>query len=271
MPLHPNNPAPERILVYGPAGTSKTTGFLNIARMSQATQSPSRFYVLDSDFAMDRMLTGYPELTFSIFGDANYSNPDSRLHIFPVFDWRDYERAIREIQLRAKPHDWVSVDFISTAWTAVQEHYVNEVFHQDIGQYFLKVRKDLDKDAKSLGALEGWVDWQVINPLYRKWVNTLLYRGRYHVYATAKADNLSSDRNPTENAQVRQLFLRFQSKPVGQKDLPFQFHTVLLTGRRDNNWTLTTVKDRERFEASSLTVRNFTNDYLVDIAGWSLT
>lgn len=151
-----------------------------------------------------------------------------------------------------------------------------EVFHQDIGNYFLQVRKTLKDDAKSLGALEGWVDWQVINPLYKAWVNKLLFRGRYNVYCTAKAGALSSDKKPTEDAQTRQMFLRFGLKPEGQKDLPFQFHTVLYATRvvdpvtQQAERTITAVKDRERPECEAVVVKNFTTDYLVNIAGWKM-
>lgn len=277
MPLHPTFPAPERILCYGPAGSGKTTNLLNIAKFSYLTKSDAIFHVMDSDFAMDRMLSGYPDLPYAIWNDPNFPiTPAARLIIYPVFTWREYTAALDTIQRSAQPQDWVTVDFISNAWTSVQEHFVNEVFHQDIGAYFLQVRKDLSKDAKSLGALEGWVDWQVINPLYRGWVNKLLFRGRYNVYCTAKADALSSDKKPTEDAATRQMFLRFGVKPVGQKDLPFQFHTVLYTtrtvqpGTNEPVRTITAVKDRERPECEAVVVKNFTNEYLVNVAGWKM-
>jgi hypothetical protein len=275
VPLHPQDPAPERILALGPAGSGKTTNFLNIVKFARATKSPARFYIMDSDFAMDRMITGYPEIPFSIFGDPAFQNKDAILTIYPVFEWREYDRALADIRMKAKPGDWVSVDFISNAWAAVQEHFANEVFHRDIADYFLKVRKEIDDNAKSLGALEGWVDWQVINALYRKWVNTLLFRGRYHLYCTAKSENLSSDKKPTEDTQTRQLFLRYGVKPVGQKDLPFQFHTLLLTGRRNTPTggdirTITAIKDREREEVSGQEVKSFVQDYLVNVANWKL-
>lgn len=277
MPLRPTFPAPERILCFGPAGAGKTTNLLNIAKFAHLTKSDAIFHILDSDFAMDRMLIGYPDIPFAIWNDPNFpTTPETRLIIYPVFEWRTYVAALDKIHATARPQDWVSVDFISNAWTAVQEHFVNEVFHQDIGAYFLQVRKTLKDDAKSLGALEGWVDWQVINPLYRGWVNKLLFRGRYNVYCTAKSDNLSSDRKPTEDAQTRQLFLRFGVKPVGQKDLPFQFHTVLyanrvvVAGTNEIQRVITAVKDRERPECDGVKIDNFTQQYLVDVAGWNL-
>jgi len=61
-------------------------------------------------------------------------------------------------------------------------------------------------------------------------------------------------------------------KPQGQKTLPFQFHTVLLNGYtpREDNRTITTIKDRERPEVQGLVIKDFTVQYLKDIAEWQL-
>jgi hypothetical protein len=272
VPLHPARPLdPERILAFGPAGSGKTTNWLNIAKFIHMTKSDSRIYVMDTDFAVDRMMAGYPNLTLGIPWDPQFNNPEAIIQLYSIFEWRQYINALADIQKKARPQDWVVVDFIGNAWSAVQEDFVMEVFHQDIGDYFLKVRKQLSDDATTLGALEGWVDWQVINPRYRGWANKLLYKGRYHIFATAQSDNLSSERKPLEDAQTRQLFARYQVKPVGQKQLPYQFHTILLTGRNSEERTITAVKDRERAEVSGLVVKNFTMDYLVNIADWKLS
>lgn len=260
MPLHPNLPIPERILSIGPAGSGKTTNWLNILKWAVRTKADIKFYVLDTDFAVPRMLISYPEIV-------------PYLKLYPCYDWLDYTQAIKESMRDARPlQDWIIVDFIGSAWVAVQSYYVEEVFKRDIGNYFLQVRKDLDKDAKNLGALEGWVDWQVINPLYKQWVQQFLFKGQYHIYCTAKTDQLSSDKKPTEDSATRSLFIRHGVKPQGQKTLPFQFHTLLLNSYtpRGESRTITTVKDRERVEVAGLVVKDFTIQYLRDIAGWEL-
>lgn len=260
MPLHPAFPSPERILAFGDPGSGKTTNWLDIAKWSVRTSAPARFFVLDSDFAVDRMLPSYPEIT-----------PYVSLHT--GYDWTDYMAFQKFVLQHATPDDWVIVDFIGAAWAVVQTYYIEQVFHQDIGNYFLQARKDLAKDSKSLAALDGWVDWSVINPLYKQWVQPLLFKGRYNVYATAQADQLSSDKKPTEDAQTRSLLLRYGVKPKGQKELLYQFHTCLLTGRdpRSGARTITTIKDRERVEVSGQVVNSFTLDYLKAIGGWDLT
>lgn len=260
-------------MAFGAGGGGKTTNLINIAKFAHVTKSPAKFYIMDSDFAMGRMMTGYPEIPFGVFGDPNFPiTPESRLIIYSVFDWKDYERAMADIRTKATAADWVVCDFISKAWIAVQDSYVFEVFNQDIADYFLRARKSLKDNAKSFNPLEGWVDWQVINPMYFKWVNQLLFKGKWHVYCTAMSDNLSSDKKPTEDAQTRSLLLRYGVKPVGQKQLPFQFHTLLLNNHNlQDGYTVTAIKDRERPGiGEARPIKNFTTDYLVNVAGWSL-
>lgn len=260
MPLHPSLPIPERVLSLGPAGSGKTTNWLNILKWAVRTKADVMFYVLDTDFAVPRMLTSYPEVI-------------PYLKLYPCYDWLDYTQASKEILKHARPlQDWAIVDFIGSAWQAVQPYYVEEIFKKDIGNYFMQVRKEIDKDAKNLSALDGWVDWQVINALYRQWAQPFLFKGQYHIYATAKSEALSSEKKPTEDAQTRSLFLRHSVKPQGQKTLPFQFHTLLLNGYtpRTDARTITTIKDRERSEVAGLVVKDFTLQYLRDVAGWEL-
>jgi hypothetical protein len=253
MPFSPPFSTRERILDIGPAGSGKTSNFLHIARFLSLTNTPSRFFIGDSDFAMDRMLASYPE-----------THPHTTLH--PLYDWDDYVAFGQLVLAQATPDDWVCIDFIGSAWKAVQEFYVQQVFNKGIGDYFLAARK------KEVAELEGWVDWSVINPLYQQWIMPILFKCKAHLFATAKSDPLSPGNKPTENKDTRAMFLPFGVKPVGQKDLAFQFHTVLVSDRDFNGQRLiNTVKDREREEVRGKVVTDFAQNYLMDIAGWKVT
>jgi AAA domain len=260
VPLHPTYPIPERILTFGQAGTGKTTSWLDIAKWSARTKSDSIFYVLDTDFSVARMLPSYPEVI-------------PYVQLYTGFDWSDYSDFQKVALQQARPQDWIVIDFVGSAWQAVQQHFVEEVFHQDIGDYFLKARKELSKDDKSLSVLDGWVDWSVINPLYNQWIRPLLFKCRSHLYATAQSDQLSSDRKPTEDPNLRSLLQPFGVKPKGQKELLYQFHTVLLMGYdpRTQQRLINTVKDRERSILQGHPIQSFTIDYLKSIASWELT
>lgn len=256
MPLHPEFPVFERILVFGPAGSGKTTSWLKIAELASKTKSDAVFYVGDTDAAVTRMLLGY-----------NISN----LELHSLYDWPEYVEFGKRVITTARPQDWIILDFIGSAWNAVQQHFVSEIFKQDIGDYFLQARKELGSGAKNLSALEGWVDWPVINAMYRQWITPLLYRTRSNILATAQGEPLSDSRNPTEDQATRALLLPFGAKPVGQKALPHQFHTLLLSARdARGGWTFNTVKDRERVEVRGQAVSNFALDYLVKIGGWKI-
>jgi hypothetical protein len=259
MTFAPTYPSRERILLFGPGGSGKTSATLHIAKLAAATSSPAHFFYGDSDDSVARML-----------GSDSYSSL-TNLTIHPLYTWDDYTDFAKRVLKDAGPDDWVTVDFIGTAWQAVQDHFTQEVFNKDIGDYFLEARKALSKGASALGALEGWTDWQVINALYRQWITPLLFRGRYHLLATAKVDSLSPSKSPTEDSSTRQLLSSFNSKPVGQKELIYQFHTVLLTGRNgQGQYTLNTVKDRERSELRGHIHTNFALDYLKGVGGWHL-
>jgi hypothetical protein len=200
------------------------------------------------------------------------SYPGINVEVHQLYDWHDYEAFLKHVLANAGPDDWVIIDFIGSAWSAVQQAYVEEVFHQDLASYFLQTRKEMAKGDRTLSAFDGWVDWSVINPMYNRWVRPLLFKGKYHVYATAQADMLSSDRKPTEDTNTRSLLLPYGYKPKGQKDLLYQFHTVLLTGyeQRAGTYMVNTIKDRERAVLSAHVITSFTMKYLVEVAGWKL-
>ena len=185
------------------------------------------------------------------------------VHWTPAFEWPEYEAWIDEVMAKVGPNDWMIIDFISTAWEAVQTYYVSEIFKQESGEFFLEARKNM----KGGNALDGWKDWQYINKLYKTWVNKVLHRTGGHKFLTAQADSLREN----DDRAVRAMFGSYGVRPKGQKELGYQTHTILLTGiERGGNTNLTTIKDRERKRLDAQTVNEFTVDYLVNVGGWTL-
>lgn len=245
----------ERILLFGPAGSGKSTAAASIASMAQKTKSDARFHVIDTDLAWDRMLIeGYPDL--------------SNVEVHVALDWPEYKESLAKIRSVIRPNDWVVVDLVSNAWETVQSYFTEQVFDRDIGDYFLQVRKDLKTGKKSLEAFSGWVDWSVINAMYKTWTNDLLFKTRANVICMAKMGKVHVEQ---DDKATRLLFGPHGVKPEGQKSLAYQFHTVLLTGEpRTGEYTLTSVKDRERVQLDKAPVKRFALDYLVKIGGWRL-
>lgn len=255
MPLLPAIPEPERILLYGGPGSSKTTSWFDIAKMYQLTGTPGTFYVLDTDATTSRMYQStYTHLTNLVLNTA--------------FDWPEYRRYLSEYYSKAQPNDWIIVDQISSAWSTVQRYFTNEIFHQDMGDYFLAARKAMSAGDKKLETFQGWTDWTVINAMYHDWLQPILLRPRCHVLATAIADPVAEK---TDEKASLQLFGGFGYKPGGQKHLGYQFHSVLLLSYDPRfKWTMQTPKDRERAIMQGTPNRSFTRDYLMSVAGWRM-
>lgn len=241
----------ERILVYGSWGAGKTTAWLSIALWAQRTGSPSRFYVLDSDNALEAMLDG------PIFGSL------TNLQHRSIYEWPDFVEATNRFSQVMTADDWLVVDFATHAWEAVQEWYVTEIFKAEMADYFLEMRK-LNKGDK---ALDGWKDYSVINMNYKRWMNTILHKTPGHKFFTAKVDRIGDKDDQSTRAQYSAVGL----KPKGQKDLGHVPHTVLLLqSLRPDEVYATTVKDRERAPVEGVKVTDFCVDYLVNRAGWTL-
>lgn len=247
MILQPPSRVRERVLLYGPPGAGKSLSVKAIAKRI----TPNKIYVLDSDMAWDRML------------DAD---DPGNVEVFPTYDWADYDSNLKKVQSAAQRDDWIVVDMIGPAWDAVQAHFVEQVFHQDIAEYFLQARKQL-KGSANLGALAGWTDWPVINAMYRGWSNRLIQRSNCHVLAITKADKVNAD---TDSKDIKQLFGGFAAgKPSGQKHLAHLFHTVMLMQKAgQDRWVMSTAKDREREMVLDKGVSDFALQYLVQVAKW---
>ncbi len=264
-------PVRERILAIGITGSGKSYHWLKMAEILKPTGAI--FRCLDTDNAIDYMLeTQFPHLL-----PRNKGN----VYVHPAYDWPEYKAGVAWLKKEPiKDNDWVIVDMADDAWATVQSYFVGEVFQEDIGDYFLNVRKQLEErggkskvgrgQATSLmpEGLSGWIDWVVINKLYNDWIKPIVYQIPCNVYATAKVDKL--DRG-SKDVEMMMLFGDLGIKPSGQKRLGHQMHTVFLMIPGADKWYITTAKDRAGrpyFKKSPLV--SFYHQYLVAKAGWPI-
>lgn len=254
--LHPAVDIRERILVMGGAGTGKSTAWLNIALWAHRTKSPAKFYVTDTDSGSSiRRMLGTPTSPYRSL---------TNVVVREAFEWSQYQRAMDEFLEAATPVDWVIADFVSTAWDSVQEYYVNQIYKSDMDEYFMSARQSM----KQGNPLDGWRDWSVINRLYKSYANKLFQICPAHVLVTSVAEAIRE----TDDKSMKAVYGPFGVRPKGQKHLSHQVHTVLLLQQGGpDRWVMNTVKDRERPRVVGKDVKDFTRDYLVDVAGWSLT
>lgn len=239
-----------RILNYGAEGTGKSTGWLNIARWSADTGSDAQFHVLDTDDSAETMI---------VMGDY----PEANIHIHQAHHWDEYKAFRQAVVDAVRPrHDWIVMDFAGSAWEAVQDWYIENTRGQNQADYFMSVRESGGK------ALDGWEDWQFINREYREFINPLVYGNGAHMYLTAQATKVG-DR---DDRKLKALYSRVGQRPVGQKALGYQVHTVLHSNAlRIGEIYMTTLKDLKGVKhLDAHPLADFTVDYLVGAAGWQM-
>ncbi len=245
--------ARERILAFGGAGSGKTHDWLSIAnRYAVAAREGrplGRFYVIDSDFTVERSMEAYPGV-------------EEVVEFRTTPEWGDYTEAIDLFTKKVTRFDWLVFDMVSPMWEMAQESYIERIFKKDMDEFYVQHREA----AKKGGAMDGFKDWSVINKIYKMGVSNHLLRCQGHLFATAGATPLSGD---LDSKEMKAIYARFGVKPIGQKHLSHQFHSVLWKqAPKTNEWTLTTIKDRARESMLGKAINDFADDYLVGIGGW---
>ena len=249
----------ERHLAYGGSGSGKTKAWLDIAQAYEDAGIDGDFHVLDTDYAVERMLfEGYPDLVAS-----------GRVKTTVPYDgWADYQTFSRGLKKNVGPDDWVIVDLMDEAWEEVQNFYSNEVFGEDKGDYFLTRRKDM-KNPKKDNMFEGYTDWNVIKPLYASFSKGIFYSHRGHVFVTAGAAAVSRGGGSFgDSKEIVSTFGHVGLKPTGNKRLMHNVHSAILFTQDKKGWSITTAKDRERVMLKNEDIDNFADDYLRKIANW---
>lgn len=269
MPFELKNPlrSKERILIFGHEGVGKSTDALAIASMIPG----NNMYVVDNDNSYDRLADTYDGDLSNLFiaGQDFATDQDP-------YSWDGFKNSIAEAIRLMDKDDWLVVDMLSKAWDMVQEWFIESIFQEDIDDYFLKIRMEKerlrgtqkakgDKESKSLGAFEGWMDWPVINQTYHKRVSTPLLRCPGHLICVSEAQKLSDD----DDRGIKELYGTLGARPKGQKRSGHIMQTVIMQGRKRNgDFTLTGVKDRGRVLWDGEAMENFAADYLVGTSGW---
>lgn len=287
----PRGRSRERILCFGVQGTGKSHAVVTIMQRCVA----DTFYIIDNDNAWERQIEGTDledkvkeeyrghteklvkgEKQITLTRDHEYENPNGRLVIYHCKGWEENIAAIADAVSRSGRDDWIIIDNVTMLWEAVQKSFIEQIFDSKIDRYFLEVRTQKEKqsksgsDSKSLGALEGWMDWPVINAMYIENVTQHLLNPPGNLFIMAELDTISKE---DKDQDIKGLFGPYGVKPKGQKRTGHNPQTVMLmTVTRQGAWKMTTVKDRgTREKVQQMEVDEFAKDYLYRIGGWRVT
>jgi hypothetical protein len=248
-------------MAFGGANAGKSYAFYTIAKRALQTKSDAKFYVVDTDVSVGRMLSD-PAFESLVGDDGQAVN----IEFEDVDDWDEFITAVEKFQARMRSQDWLMLDMLGPTWDWCQGAFTDKVFHRDLDEYFLAKRAAMKNPEKDK-MFEGWVDWPVINKMYLKLQNLIL-KSPGNLYACNESKALARDQAEKD---TKALFGPHGVVPVGQKRNPHLFQTILwFTEPRPNEREVITVKDRSRTKLEGVGIRDFSIDYLVKVAGWRL-
>lgn len=240
----------ERILAFGSYGSGKSHGWASIRDLYATTDTPGHFHIISTEWEMaDRTAEGY----------ANF-NDNATIH--EATDFESLLGISEKISEAATGDDWLVIDSVGSGWSWAQDDYCQGRW----GKTFKEYQADL-------GNSNSDINWQFVNNAYRSWINPHVIRFPGHKYACAQADVVASEGKWKDGPEIQGMYGRFGVKPVGQKELGYAFHSVLLFKHPTRtDWQITTIDDPSRVHVDSHPVATpplgFVDSYLVKIAGW---
>ena len=251
----------ERILFMGGYKVGKSYAILKTFSYFAKHRPDVSLFVIDTDKSIRRTIVlEFPELR-------------NVVHVYPAREYRDILDAAKAIAGQAKKGDWAAVDMINMPWEASQRYEISRVFNSDVGMYMLEKRMQMPHDSKSLyagqGLLKGWLDWPVVNNMYRDIIYPLFAAPVHLIAATGLREFAKEEGDNPPDADIRSAYAPFGFRADGQKHLGHQFQTIVWLHRaaKSETWYMTIVGDRGRKTEMSVPLKDFSLDYLEKRAG----
>lgn len=270
----------ERILVGGMPGSGKSTGWLSIARLLPK----STFHIIDPDDSTARLVQSeFSELrNLQIYFTPTWFKPLKKAdEICGNKVWTGgITEATSQIRKQAKPGEWVVLEMMNNLWSMAQGAFVERVFKEGIGEYFLKVREALGAKGGRLEALRGWSDWTVINRMHNDdFITPLCFETGCHIYMTTSVSLISPGEASSESRADPETASFYGDSLIrleGQKYNPYRAQSIFLFSRRnvkgkDPEFRVNTfLKDRGRKWLQDEPLWDFGIQYLTGVAGWQV-
>jgi AAA domain len=267
VPLHPTQTRKERILSYGPPGSGKSKVWRDIADAIAETGAKSKMYVCDTDHAWESQCPAV--------GDNRLANI-----VVPreVYDYDTWKSTLTEFRLSATPEDWLVLDMADQMWQKSNDDFFSAAYETEAADFFVNARKT----GESIGGEWGG-NYQAINAMYGALINRVkTWPG--HVLACTPAKEVRIPDPKTGRGGDPEAILALYSRvgmkpsgPSGQKDMTFEYSTVLFHQQvhgKNPGWTVTTVKERSSPEqpremlGGARVEPNFVATYLYGVAKW---
>lgn len=258
MPLHTDGRR-ERIICFGDYGSGKSQAWVEIAKFMRLTKSPGTVHVLSTDYG------AYASTEQAKGWESNVNISDET----ETFD--QYVSYVTERRQKDGPEDWLVVDRSDSAWEAVQQSFSLAVSGKDFDDW--SIERLASGEASPFSDAHG-TSWGIIKKRYAKFTQPLMrYPGHVLLCATVK------DLTEKDSPELKEYYGRQGLRPGGEKHTGFLMHDIVLMGSKNvgtganlhREWIMTSIRARSRKLVTNQKVTNFVTDYLIPVAGWTLT
>lgn len=248
------HPFPERLLLFGPAGSGKTNCALNVARYVAADVN-----VVESDYSA----------AWARGVALEYPDVATRVNVQAATDWPSFIEALtRAVKAGDPAKDWIVCDSASPCtYQWVQDWTMEQAYGDDLARMLMELRREAADTRSYMRAKSELMQWEIVKKEYAKmWRAIQSWQG--HMILTAEAKEISTFNR--DDSQLKRQFQGIGQYPAGQDTIRYAMSTTLfLDNPAHGRWTMTTVKDRNRPVQDGVGVEEFALDYLVGVAGWT--
>jgi len=226
----------ENLLLYGEAGTGKTYLALTRAKKMLENDPNARLFYFSTDMGY-RKVVQQPE--FEILRKEAY-NPQTRkgrVFVFEPKTIRDAIKAKELIKPILQPNDLVVFDLVDWIWDAAQYDFLLKITNGNPEQ-MVEYIESAAQDRKKFGLFEGNM-WTYIKTLADQ-VNEILIRNPIsNVIAIAR------EKEPFALQKLDSVWQKF-NMPAGQKELRYEFNTIIRLKFVNGKRHFVVVKSRDR-------------------------
>lgn len=271
MPLQqaPHKLTKEGILTFGVNSAGKTRSWATIRKWAELTATPAHFHIISTEHEMVlRTVEGYLDGTpgHNFFTNATIAGYDHDNRLWTPDAPSDYDTllaATAKIHAAAGPNDWVVIDSIGLVQTWSRDVW----FGAEKGMSY----RDFVGSGRKMKEVKP-ADWDTMAGLYRDWYFPYIWNFPGHRFACARMVEIRTEGDWAEkDRNILKMFGPHGVKPDGEKNLGFDWHSVLLCSRARDGWNISTVDDPERTYLNDEKISDFVQDYLMGVAGWQVT
>jgi len=232
-----------KTLLYGTAGTGKTRAAMLQFKKLWEKNKKARCKIFDTD-------KGLTETLKELDNDGKKLFPKEFIDNMDWYNCKDFKAtlaAMKEVFQDTTKDDMIVFDMLDKLFEDAQEHYSIEIFGEDLSNFYMRRRVEMDKDkSKNASVFDGWKDWVPIKMLHnREIIDRITKQIGCHVVCITSAKVVEQhDLKKGKIIENPTIFTNIGFAPVGEKRNDHRFDRIYYFSIGVKDWYYVAVKKR---------------------------